>query len=87
MAGALIFLIFGWRPCRTSWLIVGTETRLLSFLLAALDVDCSRSRRRKAFEARLSPGSGPIDGNLRRRGGLRHPTDRTCGTGRDMEAI
>jgi hypothetical protein len=30
IAGALIFLIFGWRPCRTSWLIVGTETRLLS---------------------------------------------------------
>jgi hypothetical protein len=31
MAGALILLIFAWRPCRTSWLIVGTETRLLSF--------------------------------------------------------
>jgi len=26
----LIFEILGWRPCRTSWLIVGTETLLLS---------------------------------------------------------
>jgi hypothetical protein len=30
MAGALIFLIAGWRPWRTSWLIVGTKTLLLT---------------------------------------------------------
>ena len=30
MAGALILEIFGFRPLRTSWLIVGTTTRLLS---------------------------------------------------------
>src|ERR1035437_6237403 len=36
MAGALIFEIFGWRPCRTSWLIVGTETLLLSLSATAL---------------------------------------------------
>jgi hypothetical protein len=35
MAGALIFEILGWRPCRTSWLIVGTETLLLSLPAAA----------------------------------------------------
>ena len=29
-AGALTFSIFGFRPWRTSWLMVGTETRLLS---------------------------------------------------------
>ena len=31
-AGALTFWIFGFRPWRTSWLMVGTETRLLSWL-------------------------------------------------------
>ena len=30
MAGALIFEILRLRPCRTSWLIVGTKTLLLS---------------------------------------------------------
>src|SRR6185369_3131798 len=30
IAGALIFWILGRRPCRTSWLIVGTKTLLLS---------------------------------------------------------
>src|SRR5215212_10541457 len=30
MAGALTFLILVWRPWRTSWLIVGTKTLLLS---------------------------------------------------------
>ncbi len=30
MAGALIFETFGVRPWRTSWLIVGTKTLLLS---------------------------------------------------------
>jgi hypothetical protein len=30
MAGALIFEILRVRPCRTSWLIVGTKTLLLS---------------------------------------------------------
>jgi hypothetical protein len=35
IAGALILEIFGWRPCRTSWLIVGTETLLLSLTDAA----------------------------------------------------
>jgi hypothetical protein len=30
MAGALILEIFGVRPWRTSWLIVGTKTLLLS---------------------------------------------------------
>jgi hypothetical protein len=29
MAGALIFEILRVRPCRTSWLIVGTKTLLL----------------------------------------------------------
>jgi hypothetical protein len=38
IAGALIFEIFGWRPCRTSWLIVGTETLLLSLPAAYLVV-------------------------------------------------
>jgi hypothetical protein len=28
-----------------------------------------------------------IDGNLRCRGGLRHPMGRRCGTHRDMEVI
>src|SRR4029079_11750983 len=31
IAGALIFLIEGLRPWRTSWLIVGTKTLLLGF--------------------------------------------------------
>ena len=30
MAGALTFAILRLRPCRTSWLIVGTKTLLLS---------------------------------------------------------
>jgi hypothetical protein len=38
IAGALILEIFGWRPCRTSWLIVGTETLLLSLPAAYLVV-------------------------------------------------
>src|SRR4030095_13852933 len=33
MAGALTFLILVWRPCRTSWLIVGTKTLLLLLVM------------------------------------------------------
>src|SRR5512146_256232 len=40
MAGALIFLIAGWRPWRTSWLIVGTKTLLL---FSRSDVDGGES--------------------------------------------
>src|SRR4030042_3408476 len=43
MAGALTFEIFGWRPCRTSWLIVGTETLLLSSMVAAVVDAASRA--------------------------------------------
>src|SRR3954471_24269301 len=35
-AGALTFEIFGFRPRRTSWLMVGTATRLLSLVLTVV---------------------------------------------------
>src|SRR5688572_2236694 len=38
MAGALIFLIAGWRPWRTSWLIVGTKTLLLSLAVTQVSM-------------------------------------------------
>jgi hypothetical protein len=88
IAGALILLIFGWRPWRTSWLIVGTETLLLSFLAVGVDDGFPAIlTSTRAVEAGLVPGSGPIDGTLRRRGGLRRPMGRRSGTRRDMEAI
>jgi hypothetical protein len=37
IAGALIFLIAGFRPWRTSWLIVGTKTLSFRFLTEVVD--------------------------------------------------
>src|SRR5918996_4409702 len=39
MAGALTFLVLVWRPCRTSWLIVGTKTLLLLCQYGAVGTD------------------------------------------------
>src|SRR6478736_5222958 len=54
IAGALILEILRWRPCRTSWLIVGTKTLLLSVGPDAVAVMADR------WDRSLPPSVAPV---------------------------
>ena len=84
MAGALIFEIFGVRPWRTSWLIVGTKTLLLSDVLLVREP--RRSSSGQARDGTLIKWSGgwPLGlvGAHADRGPLPRPRSRSVSAAR-----